>query len=383
MLIDFLTGIGYSIRSGNKVKAAFFLTILLILSRPAGAQILADTATLSLIRKDVNLIYNFRPDSARLLYEEIAERYSDHPISYILRGLMVYWGNYPLLPSSEIHEEFVKEMGKAIELTESTEDPSLEAEYLLSNLCARGMLLMFYSDNDMTSEIIPLTVKTYTNVRKSFDYTSSCPDLYYFTGLYNYYREAYPDEYPVYKSLAILFPKGSKTKGIEDLRKCENLSFILSPEASYLLSWIFLNFENNNSSALECNKSIVAKYPRNYMYRAFLIKNLLLMKNYNEAESLIPGLSEDIDNAFFKGQVCIFRGIIEEKKYREAVKAFEHYNKGIELLSLTGNYGNEYLSYGYAGLSRICEKKGEHHSAKIYREKARKLSEFKKVNFDR
>jgi hypothetical protein len=359
------------------------LIIIFLFFHSASSQILKDPTTLDLIREDVNLIYNFRFDSARICYDKIVNLYSNHPIANILKGIMIYWEDYPLLPNSSAHESFVEEMTKAIELSESVKDPELEAEYLLANLCARGMLLMFYSDNDMTSEIIPLTVRTYTHVRKSFDYTDYCPDLYYFTGLYNYYREAYPDMYPVYKSLALLFPKGSKAKGLDDLKKCSESSFLLSPEASYLLSWIYLNFENDYEKALVRNNILMAEYPQNYMYKAFMIKNLLLMKRYNEAEKLLPAVPEETENRFFKGQVYVFKGIIEEKKYRNTGLAFQNYRKGVEIISLTGTYGSEYLSYGYAGLSRISEQKGEKQAAKIYHEKARKLAEFKKVNFDR
>lgn len=365
------------------MKKSLALISIMLWSCSASSQLLGDTVTLDLIRSYVNHIYNNKTDSAEIYYNNVINDYTDHPIAHILKGITIYWENYPLVPSSKIHESFVEEMQKAIELSESAKDPSLEAEYLLANLCARGMLLMFYSDNDMTSEIIPLAIGTYSQVRKSFDFTNECVDLHYFTGLYNYYREVYPDIYPVYKSLAMLFPKGSRVKGLEDLRICAKYSFILSPEASYLLSWIYLNFENDYETALKLNKKLVSDYPQNYMYRAFLIKNLLLLKRYDEAEKIIQESTDDNMNQFFKGQLCVFKGLIEEKHYNKPDEAFKNYNKGVAEISLSGDYGNEYLSYAYAGMSRISEKKGEKHSARIYHEKAKKLAEFKKVNFDK
>ena len=383
MFISFFNTITVSGAILRKGRIPAMLLSLLLLFNTVNSQILKDSLTLNLIRKDVNNIYNSSFDSTTAYHEQIEEQYPNHPIAHILKGITIYWENYPLVPSSKIHESFVEEMQKAIELSESSKDPSLEAEYLLANLCARGMLLMFYSDNDMTSEIIPLAIGTYSQVRKSFDYTDECVDLHYFTGLYNYYREVYPDIYPVYKSLAMLFPKGSRVKGLEDLRICAKYSFILSPEASYLLSWIYLNFENDYETALKLNKKLVSDYPQNYMYRAFLIKNLLLLKRYDEAENVIQESTEDNMNQFFKGQLCVFKGLIEEKHYNKPDEAFKNYSKGVADISLSGDYGNEYLSYAYAGMSRISEKKGEKHSARIYHEKAKKLAEFKKVNFDK
>jgi len=103
-------------------------------------------------------------------------------------------------------------MRQCIRLAETNNNPAYEAEYLLANLCARGMLLMFYAENDLIMEVIPLTISAYKYLRRAFDFASICTDLYYFTGVYNYYREAYPEAHPVYKTLAFLFPKGNKTK---------------------------------------------------------------------------------------------------------------------------------------------------------------------------
>ena len=40
-----------------------------------------------------------------------------------------------------------------INLSEKNDNPVYDADYLLSNLCARGMLLMFYADNDLAIEV--------------------------------------------------------------------------------------------------------------------------------------------------------------------------------------------------------------------------------------
>ena len=80
-------------------------------------------------------------------------------------------------------------MRQCIKLSETNNNPDYEAEYLLANLCARGMLLMYYADNDLIMEVIPLVTSTYKYLRRAFDFTSACTDLYYFTGIYNYYRE--------------------------------------------------------------------------------------------------------------------------------------------------------------------------------------------------
>jgi hypothetical protein len=59
---------------------------------------------------------------------------------------------------------FEEDLRQCIRLSETNDNPDYEAEYLLANLCARGMLLMFYDDNALISEVIPLTISTYKNL---------------------------------------------------------------------------------------------------------------------------------------------------------------------------------------------------------------------------
>ncbi len=124
-------------------------------------------------------------------------------------------------------------------------------------------------------------------------------------------------------------------------------------------------------------------YPENDLYLAIYVRNLLLMKKYNEAEQLIPALPEEQVNKFFQAQFIILKGIIQEKRYHDNNLALQYYNNGLSYISLSGTYWNEYAAYAYLGLSRICDDNGEKHTRKIYRKEAMKLADFKKINFDK
>jgi hypothetical protein len=351
-------------------------------STPLDAQILKDTFALNLVRKDIDYIYNFEFDKSRKVYSEIAKRYPEHPFVFLLRGITTYWENYPLLPKTPSHESFEDDLKMCIDLSENKRNPGYEAEFLLADLCARGMLLMFYADNDMIAEVIPLTITSYKHMRSSFDYAASCTDLYYFTGLYNYYREAYPREFPVYKSLALLFPEGNTETGIKELKMAASGSVVLGPESYYILTWIYLHFENNYSESLYYSRKLHELYPANELYLAICIKNLLLLKNFEDAEVLLKESSGTDQGSYFQAQLFIFNAIIQEKKYQNNELAGEYYNKGIHKLADIGEYGNEYSAYGYYGLSRISKAKGETQAGRIYRNQAEKLAEFRYINFD-
>jgi len=347
---------------------------------PVNAQILQDTASSELAKKTIDHIYKYQFDDAGELILQINHAYPDHPVIFLLRGILTYRDNYPLVQGNPSHVSFEKDMRPCIELSEAEINPEYEIEYLLLNLCARAMLLLFYADNDLTIEVIPLATSTYRHLRRSFDFNSINPDLNYFTGLYNYYREAYPRVYPIYKSLAFMFPPGNTDTGLKQLKSAALNSVFLKAESYCILAWIYLYYENNFTQSLSYSKTLHELYPVNPEYLALYI-NSLLLKSYDEAEILIDASSDGTGNKYFDAQMMIFKGILMEKKHHDLHLAKEYYNRGITDIAYFGSYGNEYASYGYYGLSRICEANNEKQAGKSYRRMADKLNDFKKVDF--
>jgi hypothetical protein len=356
--------------------------LLIFLHLRAEAQILKDTASLNMIKKDIDFIYNMQFGEARELYTRITASYPNHPVIYLLSGMITYWENYPLPTSSPAKTSFEADLRKCMSLSDNHSGPENEAEYLLANLCSRGFLLLYYSDNDLVMEVIPLISGTYKSLMRSFNYTTECTDLYYFTGVYNYYRDEYPKAYPVYKPLTMWFPAGDIQKGLYQLNIAAINSVVLRAEATFLLVYIYTNFENNYKEALIYSKSLYDHYPDNPEYLAAYLKNLLLLKRYDEAETIIGSVAPENVNKYLQSQMNIFRGIIQEKKYSDNRSAQVLYNKGILELSEFGDYGSEYAAYGYFGLSRISGSDGEKHSSEMYRKEALRLADFKKVDFD-
>jgi hypothetical protein len=367
----------------NKCRITVLLfSVVFCLSTPTlQGQFLRDSTSIKLIKKGIDYVYNFEFSKAHKVSDEIRKLYPDHPVNWLLNGMIKYWENYPLNPTSPTRELFEADLRKCIELCDNNKDPSSEAEILLVNLCARGLLLLYFTENDLSFEVFPLAASTYQCIRRSFNFTARYSDFYFFTGVYDYYREAYPDAHPVYKTLAFLFPKGSKIKGLEDLRIVAKNSIVLKAEAYSFLTIIFLSFENDYHKATFYSKSLHAVYPDNTEYLGSYIKNLLLIKQYDEAEKEIASSSGFLKDQFFQAKVTIFKGILQEKKYHDITQAQQLYNKGIKDIAQFRMYGNEYAAYAYFGLSRISEKTGDMANQKIYQKLALKLADFKNVDF--
>lgn len=368
----------------KRYKISIILTglILYLNTSFSEGQFLKDTSSVNLIKRGIDYIYNFDFKNAEKTATELNNLYPGQPVNFLFKGMITYWKNYPLVTTSDAKESFEADMRKTIELCDRNNDSSTEPEILLVNLCARGLLLLFYTDNDLSFEVFPIASSTYQCIRRCFEFTSIHSDFYFFTGVYKYYREAYPEAHPVYKTLAFLFPKGSKVKGLEELGIVARNSIILKAEAYSFLTEIFLSFENNSRQAAFYSKNLHYLYPANPAYLGSYIKNLLLIKQYDEAEKEIRESTSYLNNTFFKAQVTIFNGILQEKKYNNIRLAEELYARGIKEVAQFRSFGDEYAAYAYFGLSRISKANGDMNNEKLYRKLALKIAVFKNINFD-
>jgi hypothetical protein len=370
------------VKSVFKIYISSIIISFCLSSITLRAQILKDTATLSLLRKGIDFIYNCQFDQASGVYRKISQSYPGHPVTYLFKGIITYWENFPLLPTSPAQASYEADMRTCIELSEKKNNTDNAAEYLLADLSARGMLLLFYADNDLSMDVFPLATGTYQYIRRSFEYTSVYTDFYFFTGLYNYYREAYPEAHPIYKTLAFLFPKGDMARGLKEIEIAATNSIVLKAESYSFLSDIYLSFENDYQKASYYSKLLHELYPANLEYLGDHIKNLLLIKQYDEAERLMTQTGTKTTNSFYLAELTIFNGILQEKKYRDITQARQNYIKGIKDISLFGDYGNDIAAFAYFGLSRISDDKGDKPYKKIYRKMALKLADYKKIDFD-
>lgn len=357
---------GYSLK---KILGRIVLTLLSMVPLASGAQILQDSSAMDLVKKGIGHIYNFQFTDAEKIFKTINTKYPGQPVTYIYKAMSIYYENYPLVPGSPKSKIFEAQLWTSIRVCEEDKAWEDDPEKLLIDLCARGMLMLFYTENEMNREVISMTPATYRGIMKSFQFNSVYPDFNCFTGIYNYYREAYPEHHPVYKAIAFLFPAGDKGKGLKELQYAAKNSIVLKAEAVSILSWICIHYENDFLNAFNYSKSIYDSFPSNLYFKAEYIKNLFLLKRYNEAEQVIT-ISPDENNIYFRGQLSIFKGLIQEKKYRNYDLAEKFYKEGIDNLTSFNARGKEFADYGYKGLQRIKNLKDGRRAEKKKNEKS-------------
>jgi hypothetical protein len=365
------------------MKTRFTIVFLLIsLSVCSQHSVLNDKQAIYKIESAIDSIYNFHFDHTDTIYNELKEKYPNHPLPSLFNAIRIYWQYFPVTPSDSLSQSYIKYNIEAIQKAEALlEKDKNNAEAIFFNLMSRLLLMQYFADNHQSSKVAPHIRTTYKMTKKGFDRSNQIQDFLFSTGLYNYYREAYPEKHPVYKPFAYFFPEGNKKLGIKQLEKNWHNGIFLDAESLSFLVYISLNFEGNFSKSSRYTKELHKAYPNNPLYLSYRIRTLLLLHKYKKAHTLIDQLGTNSSNEFFQVMVYIYKGIYAEKKDKNYDTAEKFYLEAISLSEKYKPFINSRISYAYFGLARIWETKNNQKSI-AYRNQAEELSSYPHINFD-
>ena len=336
----------------------FITTIFILLSFLLRAQVFEPGPIQQLVKKGSDHIYNANEDSAEY-YIMKAEKYiPDHPVIPLMRAMTILWANIPLISE----DEFVRmeaNLDLAVERARA-KDPDLEEpEMIFFAMASYGLLAEYYADQGSTMKAVGEANRAYGLMRKGFDIVDEHPEFLLTTGLYNYFRERYPEKHPIYKPLLWFFKSGDKKLGLEQLERACSESFLTTVEAHVYLSYIHLRYEYKPKLAQEYLFELCTKYPNNYYAKAKYMESLANPEDFKSAPVEVIYSLITNDSPYYKLAGYVFLGYLEEKVIKNQEKAEYAYRKGLEYGETIPDHGEYFKSFGYLGLGRILIKKNE------------------------
>jgi len=352
----------------RKITLLFGLTACSLVNATAQVRLLPSHPLLSEIEPAVRLIYNYRFDTALVLISHIEQEVPDHPVVPLLKALWQYHNNFPLITGTDETDQYIALCSEAVNRCQVYLDRNPDdLEGVSFDMLARAMINLVYVDNGETMKVALGASALYRQVAKGFHLMDQFSEFYFTTGLYNYYREAYPEAHPVYKPVASLFPKGSKKTGLEQLKYAASHCIFLRAEALFYLSLIYLNYEDQPQLAAMLTSRLRALYPDNTYYLGVHIESLFINGHFEEADSLIAKLSQaGRKNNFHRMKYLIFRGIYEDRVLHRPESAKKYLEAGIRLTGQFNRYDESVRTMAYFALSRVYRQTGEQSMAQKY-----------------
>jgi len=318
--------------------------------------------------------YIYKSDSVNSFnaIEKVAYKLPEHPIIPLMEAVFILWKEMPMNTTDSVFLKFESKLKNVISRAQAL-PKSYEKEGIFFEMSARGLLAEHYANEGTYFKALGEAHKTYGFMKQGFKLVEEAPEFLLTSGLYNYFRVAYPEKHPVYKPLLWFFKTGDKSKGITQLELATQNTIISKVEAHLYLSYIYLRYENNPEKAIYYLEELHKLYPENFYFRAKYIESLIEGGLYQKAFTMSDTLQYN-SRPYYQMSHNVFKGIYLEKSKHENEAAIECYKKAILFDQNLHGHGIHYLSWAYLGLGR-CLLETEPKLAKEYLLKARTKTE--------
>ncbi|MFK7952033.1 MAG: hypothetical protein AB8B73_04250 [Ekhidna sp.] len=358
-----------------------FTILFIYISHLGYTQVFENEELIDLVQKGADHIYNASPDSAYFYIDQVQGKLPNHPVVPLMRAMTLLWENIPTI-TEEVFLEMQSELYSAIDIAEKLDPDLKNPEMVFFTMASHGMLAEYYADQGYSMKALSEANSAYGLMKKGFEIVDDYPEFLLTTGLYNYFREKYPEKHPVYKPLLWFFRNGDIDLGIRQLEEASEKSIFSRVEADVYLSYIYLRYEYNPQKAQEHLAKLCEMFPKNYYAKAKYIESLANPVDFRKVPLEVIYSLIVHENPYYKLAGFVFLGYYEEKVIFNKEKAEYAYLKGLKFGEKVMTHGEYFKGFGYLGLARIQMRKRENEKAKESLNLAIEFSETEQIELE-
>ncbi|MCX6213055.1 tetratricopeptide repeat protein [Spirosoma sp.] len=338
----------------------------------------------------INLMYNYKFYEADKEFRWLRLRYPKHPMPYFLMGLAEWWKIVPNTDITDYDGPCLTYMDSTITMAEKMyedSDNKLEPSFFLAAAYAfKGRLFSERKKWAKATIAGKNALKYFEKCKGNADFS---PELLFGDGMYNYYAQWIPENYPILKPILMFFPKGNKANGIKELEKTANTAFYTRVEARYFLVQIY-SMENQYDKAYDMSKYMYEQYPDNPFFERYFARSAFVTGRLAEAERASRDILAKVDRtqAGYEGvsgrTAAYILAYINHLFYKNLPEAKVNYQKSIDYAKQTNSTTSGYYLSSVLGLAKIATEARDFDLAQTYFQEVidkaeRKSSQYKEA----
>ena len=357
------------------VKRIHIILFLNLFCISGYAQFLEDKQSTAQVLKGLDYLYNLQHAQAEAEFAPVKAKYADHPVRFLLNALQIQWKNIPIDQQASALNTYLAELNKCVEASHKYYDkPDYKMECTFFLLAGHGFLALAENYKGSFMNATQEARKALKYFKEGKKYKNSNAEFLFANGLYNYYRERYPETKPIVKPVMVFFDSGNKAQGLAELEKSFRTSVFSRTEAAMYLRDIYIKYEANFGKALYFSSEVYRDYPNNFILRIGQVECLLLNMKFDEAEKLNEGL-RPVSSSVASLSYFVFDGYIKEHRDKNLSQAKASYQKALTI-KYNDRYTKEYVAFAYLGLARIAAQEGDKTAARNYYKQCLKYGEY-------
>jgi len=239
------------------------------------------------VKKGIDYIYNIQFDSAEVVFKKLMLDYQESPAGRFFLA-MIDWWRIAIDPENEsLDNLFLEKLEDVIYHCDQIlkrDEKNLDAIFFKGGAIGfrgrlRGLRDSWIKAADDGREALQL-------LKFAWSIDSTNYDLLFGMGIYNYFAEVIPDEFPYIKPLMIFFPKGNKQLGLQQLQVAAETAKYASTEAMYFLLYIYYHYEEDIFQARKLASILHEKYSRNPIFHRYLGRTYIKFGDYKTASDI-------------------------------------------------------------------------------------------------
>ncbi len=217
--------------------------------------------------RGVDAAYDMRFTEADRIFSDIERQYPQHPAGPFLKALSRWWLILANVGDTAIDDVFHQEMTQVSQRSDRmlARNPNSYDAVLFKGM-AVGFRSRLYANR---SEWI----KSFKYGKEAVDYVTRAAqiapennDYYFGWGVYDYFADILPRKYPAMKYAMWFLPRGSRERGLEEIKRTFNRGSFMRAEAAYYLFQINYVYEPRYEGANYYIGWLRTRYPNNAFY---------------------------------------------------------------------------------------------------------------------
>jgi tetratricopeptide (TPR) repeat protein len=264
-----------------------FAVLLVLAPDISFAQLLSDQDFEARVKRGIDHIYDLQFEKAESEFTEVIRARPQDPAGHFFLAMVNWWRILIDIDNTRYDSQFLDSLDIVIDLCDEMlgrNENDVTAMFFKGGAIGFQGRLKFHRNDYLGAasagkKALPLVQDASASDPKNYD-------IFLGTGIYNYYAEVIPDQYPWTKPLLLFLPSGDKQKGIRQLTTCAEKGKYAGVECTYFLMQIYYSYEKDFQKALVLALSLNTRFPNNILFHKYLGRCYVSTNNWQMVQSV-------------------------------------------------------------------------------------------------